>query len=211
MGVHKKNREFEELKAQYMKKSSALFLVIMALLVGAFIGNSITMMYIGQQQARMGGQASVSPQQQKTGQEPHEASPEALAKFERAAAANPTNADKWIELGNFCFDHNLAAKAVTAYERALELAPMKVNVWSDLGVMYRRTKQYEKAVQAFGQAAELDPKHLTSKFNMGIVYMYDLNDKPSAIRVWKEVLVIDPKAKTPSGQSLASMINDLEK
>nr|WP_321257181.1 tetratricopeptide repeat protein [uncultured Pseudodesulfovibrio sp.] len=207
MGVHKKNRELEELKAHYMKKSSAIFLAIVALLVGAFIGNTVTSLYMGQQQARTGGAV---PQQQQS-DEPHQANPVALANLEKAAADDPTNADKWIELGNFCFDHDLSAQAVTAYERALELAPMQVNVWSDLGVMYRRTKQYEKAVEAFGHAASLDPQHITSRFNMGIVYMYDLNDQPSAVKVWKGILAIDPNAKTPSGESLAAMVNDLEK
>jgi len=207
MGVHKKNREMEDLKANYMKKSSAIFLAVVALLVGVFIGNTVTSLYMGQQQARTGGAV---PQQQNS-DEPHQANPVALANLEKAAQDDPTNADKWIELGNFCFDHDLSAQAVTAYERALELAPMKVNVWSDLGVMYRRTKQYEKAVDAFGSAAALDPKHLTSRFNMGIVYMYDLNDQASAVKVWKGVLAIDPNAKTPSGESLATMLKDLEK
>ncbi|WP_319544050.1 tetratricopeptide repeat protein [uncultured Pseudodesulfovibrio sp.] len=207
MGVHKKNREMEDLKSNYVKKSSAIFLAVVALLVGAFIGNSVTSLYMGQQQARTG--ASV-PQQQDS-DESHQANPVALANLEKAAVDDPTNAAKWIELGNFCFDHNLAAQAITAYERALELAPMEVNVWSDLGVMFRRTKQYQKAVEAFGNAAALDSKHLTSRFNMGIVYMYDLNDKASAIKMWKEILSIDPNAKTPSGESLAVMIRDLEK
>nr|WP_287410242.1 tetratricopeptide repeat protein [Pseudodesulfovibrio sp.] len=207
MGVHKKNREMEDLKANYMKKSSAIFLAVVALLVGAFIGNTVTSLYMGQQQARSGGTV---PQQQNS-DEPHQANPVALANLEKAAADDPTNADKWIELGNFCFDHDLSAQAVTAYERALELVPMKVNVWSDLGVMYRRTKQYEKAVEAFGNAASLDPKHLTSRFNMGIVYLYDLKDQASAIKEWKGILAVDPNAKTPSGESLAAMVKDLEK
>jgi len=208
MGVHKREREQAEMKEQYMKKSSAYFLVVIALLAGAFIGNTITMLYVGQQQQR----ASVSqPAPQQSAPVNHEADPVALGNLEKAAMDNPTNADKWIELGNFCFDHDLYTKAITAYERALELSPMKVNVWSDLGVMFRRTQQYQKAVDAFGQAAALDKTHLTSRFNMGIVYLHDLNDRESALKVWKDVLAINPDAKAPSGQSLAQMVRDLER
>ena len=54
MGVHAKEREFKEIKEQYIKKSSAIMLVLMALAVGAFAGNAVTMVYVGQQQ-RTGG------------------------------------------------------------------------------------------------------------------------------------------------------------
>ncbi|MCJ2163780.1 MULTISPECIES: tetratricopeptide repeat protein [unclassified Pseudodesulfovibrio] len=206
MGVHKRERELEDIKDQYIKKKSVILLVVLALLVGAFIGNAITMLYIGQNQQR----ADIESQPVQEGGVPHTADPVALASMENAAAADPTNADLWVKLGNFCFDHNLPARAVNAYERALELKPMLVDVWSDLGVMYRQTKQFEKAVDAFGHAASLDSKHVTSRFNMGIVYLHDLNDKASALKVWKELLALDPSAKTPTGQSLSVLVKELE-
>ncbi|BDQ32596.1 tetratricopeptide repeat protein [Pseudodesulfovibrio portus] len=209
MGVHKREREIEEIKEHYIKKSSAILLVFLALAVGAFIGNAITMLYVGQQQQRAGATSQSAPAQ--TGVEPHEANPVALANLEKAAQADPTNAAKWVELGNFCFDHDLNEQAVTAYERALALKPMQVNVWSDLGVMYRRTGRFDKAVEAFGHAAALDKTHMTSRYNMGIVYLHDLNDKQAALKVWKDILAKDPEARSPSGQSLASMVQDLEK
>lgn len=211
MGVHSRQREIDELKEHYIKKSSCILFVLMALLGGAFIGNTITMLYLGQQ-APQGQQVTSSASNPAPGGvEPHVANPEALAKLEQGAAANPTNAEGWVKLGNFCFDHNLPLKAIGAYERALELSPMKIGVWSDLGVMYRRTQQYNKAIEAFGQAAALDPKHVTSRFNMGIVYLYDLNDKAGALKVWKEVLALDPNAKTPNGQKVSELIAGLEK
>lgn len=207
MGVHSRQREIDELKEHYIKKSSCILFVLMALLVGAFIGNTVTMLYVGQQSQQVSSSAS-SPAS--GGVEPHEANPEALAKLEQTAAANPTNAEAWIKLGNFCFDHNLPLKAITAYERALELSPMKIGVWSDLGVMYRRTEQYNKALDAFERASALDPKHVTSRFNMGIVYLHDLNDKAGALKVWKEVLALNPDAVTPNGQKVSELVAGLE-
>lgn len=207
MGVHSRERELAELKEHYIKKSSAILLVVMAVLVGAFVGNAITMLYVGQSQQRANITQSAP---QAAPQEEHTADPQALSTLERAAADDPTNADKWVKLGNFCFDHNLPERAIIAYERALELAPRSVNVWSDLGVMYRRTKQFEKAVDAFGHAASLDSNHVTSRFNMGIVYLHDLNDRASALKIWKEVLALDPDATTPSGQRLDGLVKSME-
>lgn len=207
MGVHQREREMEEMQDKYMKKSSCIIFVVMALLMGAFIGNTITMLYLGQQEQRVSGPVASSGSGEVA---PHTADPAALANLEGKAAANPTNAALWVELGNFCFDHDLPLKAVAAYERALELSPMQIGVWSDLGVMYRRTKQYNKAVEAFGQAAALDPKHVTSRFNMGIVYLYDLDDKVGALKAWNEVLALDPNAQTPTGQKVSELVKELK-
>ena len=209
MGIHSKEREMKELQEHYIKKSSAIMLILLALAVGAFVGNAVTMLYVGQQRQQVG--AASQPTQGQAGVEPHVANPVALANLEKAAQDEPTNSDKWVELGNFCFDHDLYDKAVNAYERALALKPMQINVWSDLGVMYRRTGRFDKAVEAFGHAADLDKTHVTSRFNMGIVYLHDLNDAQSALKVWKEVLALDPNAKSPTGQSLVDMVKDLEK
>jgi len=206
MGVHQRERELTEMKNKYVKKSSAFMLAGVALLVGLFVGNAITMLYVGQNQQR----ASVEPRPTQNENVTHTADPAALAKLENDAAGNPTNVELWITLGNFCFDHNLPARAVNAYERALELAPNRVNVWSDLGVMYRRTKQFEKAIDAFGHAAALDPDHITSQFNMGIVYLHDLNDKAAALKVWKGLLAKHPDTKSPSGKSLSVLVQELE-
>lgn len=206
MGVHKRNREMEEVKQDYMKKSSCYLLVIMALLVGAFIGNTITMLYVGNKPTSV-SQVSSAPQQQ---QQASSVNPAKLAELEKAVAANPTNVDGWIQLGHYCFDNNLPAKAAAAYEHVLELRPMDVGVWSDLGVMYRRTERFEDAIRAFKQAASLDAKHVVSRFNLGIVYLHDLNDKASALKAWKEVLAIDPNAKTPGGQSVKELVKGLE-
>lgn len=208
MGVHQRQRELDELKDHYIKKSSCILFVVAALLVGAFLGNAVTMMYVGQRDARMNaGAPAPAPQAQ---QQAPTANPTTLANLESAANANPTDFGAWVKLGNYCFDNGLPQKAISAYERALELSPMNENVWSDLGVMYRRTKQYDKAIDAFEHAASLDKQHITSRFNMGIVYLHDLNDPKAAIRAWKEVLAINPDAKTTTGQPLVELVTQLE-
>jgi len=210
MGKHKREREAEEARQQYVKKSTCILLVVAALLVGAFLGNALTMIHVEQ---RGGRQAAVSgtPGQPAPQAAPHAADPATLARLEADAAAEPTNADAWVALGNYCFDHDLPAKAAAAYERAVELAPMRPGVWSDLGVMYRRTEQFDKAIDAFSHAASLDTTHVTSRFNMGVVYLHDLGDRENALKAWREVLAIDPSAVTPTGRPVASLVSELEK
>jgi cytochrome c-type biogenesis protein CcmH/NrfG len=213
MGVHKREREAEEARQQYVKKSSCILLVVVALLAGAFLGNALTMIYVeqrGGRQAAMSGAPAQSAPQSASQAAPHAADPATLAKLEAATAAAPTDADAWVALANYCFDHDLPAKAAAAYERAVELAPMRPGVWSDLGVMYRRMKQFDKAVDAFEHAANLDTTHVTARFNMGVVYLHDLGDKENALKAWKAVLAIDPAATTPSGQPVAALVSQLE-
>ncbi|QGY41224.1 tetratricopeptide repeat protein [Pseudodesulfovibrio cashew] len=206
MGVHKREREMEDLKENYIKKSSCYLLVVLALLAGCFIGNTITMLYMANTPSQ--GVRQV----QTTSSQPAAPAVDSgrLAELEGIAKANPTDANAWAQLGHYCFDNDLPTKAVAAYERSLELRPNNVGVWSDLGVMYRRTKQFDKAVDAFRHAASLDPKHVVSRFNMGIVYLHDLNDRANALKVWKEVLSIDPQAKTPGGRPVAELVREME-
>jgi len=207
MGVYKRQREQEEAGAGMIKKSSCVVLVVMALLVGAFIGNAVTMLYVGQRQAPTSGASAPGSATPVPGPTVDQ---ESLTRLEQAAADNPTNADVWVNLGNFCFDNGMPERAVKAYEHALELSPMRADVWSDLGVMYRQTTRFQKAIGAFEQAARIDTQHTTSRYNMGIVYYYDLNDRDSALRVWKGLLAENPDAKTPDGRSLADMIREVE-
>ena len=206
MGIHKRQREAEEASCGYIKKSSCIFLVLGALCVGIFMGNTITMLYMGQRGGAETSAMAVPP-----------ADPSAvvvdqttLARLEQAAATDATNEKAWIDLGNFCFDNGLPKKAIQAYERVLELSPMHGDVWSDLGVMYRQDGQYQKAIDAFDQAARVDPKHVTSRYNMGIVYYYDLNDRSSALKVWKGLVAENPDVKTPAGRPLMELIREVE-
>ncbi|QJB57786.1 tetratricopeptide repeat protein [Pseudodesulfovibrio sp. zrk46] len=204
MGVHKRQREQDEIKEHYIKKTSCIMFVIAALLVGAFVGNTITVLYLGNK----GGTQTAAVQQGQQQPTPT-ANMNTLNSLESAANSNPTDPNGWIKLGNYCFDNNLPGKAVNAYERALEIRPMNVGVWSDLGVMYRRTQRFQEAINAFSQAVKLDKNHKVSRFNMGIVYLHDLNDKVNAKRVWEELLSIDPNAKAPNGKPVADLVSGL--
>jgi len=123
-----------------------------------------------------------------------------------ATVRDPDNVEAWIHLGHLYFDSNQPENAIEAYEKALLLKPENPDVLTDLGIMYRRSKQFKKAVKAFETAAALDPAHEASRFNKGIVFLHDLDDKAGAIKAWEDLLKVNPKATSPSGQSLAQVV-----
>ncbi|MDZ7596959.1 MAG: tetratricopeptide repeat protein [Desulfobacterales bacterium] len=102
--------------------------------------------------------------------------------LEAEAAANPQNAEAWVQLGNAYFDADQYQKAIDAYEKSLVIDPGNPNVLTDLGVMYRRNKQPEKAVEMFSRAMAADPRHEVSRMNKGIVLLYDLEGRVGGCR-----------------------------
>lgn len=133
-----------------------------------------------------------------------------VAELEKKAADNPDSAPDWINLGNIYFDAMQPAKAIAAYERALRLAPKNADVLTDLGIMYRETGQFEKAIEAFRRALELNPQHENAMFNQGVVLSVDLKRNAEAAAIWKRLLEMNPGARAPDGQPLATMIENLK-
>jgi len=133
-----------------------------------------------------------------------------IAEHEKAVAAEPGNTEAWIHLGDLYFDSGFSEKSIAAYEKALALNPVNAEVWTDMGVMYRKTGKFEKAIQCFDKAVGIDPKHEASRFNKGIVLMHDLKNKQDAIRVWEELLDVNPFAMAPDGLTVDEMLKQLK-
>ena len=135
---------------------------------------------------------------------------EAIDALLKQAEQHPEDSAVWIQLGHHYFDANLPDKAIEAYEKALAIEPQNADVWTDLGVMYRRSGNPEKAIEAFDEAMQLDRGHEISRFNKGIVLFHDLNDPEGASRVWEELLTINPDAKTPGGQRVRELVDQIQ-
>jgi len=135
---------------------------------------------------------------------------EAINALVKKAEQNPEDSAVWIQLGHHYFDANQPDKAIEAYEKALALEPEKTDVWTDLGVMYRRSGNPEKAIEAFDRAMHLDPVHEISRFNKGIVLFHDLKDQEGALQAWEELLSLNPDAKTPGGQTVRELVNQIK-
>lgn len=126
--------------------------------------------------------------------------------LEAEVKTHPANTAAWIQLGHVYFDTDQYEKAIGAYEKARELDPNNADLLTDLGVMFRRSGQFEKAVQVFDQAVRVDPAHEIARLNKGIVLMHDLKDREGAIRIWEELLEINPLFMVSDDQSLDQLV-----
>jgi cytochrome c-type biogenesis protein CcmH/NrfG len=129
----------------------------------------------------------------------------------KATQTTPENPLAWTQLGHLYFDIGEPDKAIDAYVKSLELDAKRPDVWIDLGVMYRRSGDPQKAVQSFEQALSFNQQHEIALFNLGVVQMHDLKDAKAAQSSWERLVKINPEAKTPSGQLVKSLLNQLKK
>jgi len=185
----------------YVKKSTMYVVIGVSLLVG-FLGGVVFTIY----KAPGGGSGQI---QQQAGVSQDESAK--LAALEQQAQASPDDPEIWVHLGHAYFDADLPAKAIVAYRKSLELAPGNPDVLTDLGVMYRRNGQPDQALSSFDQAIKAAPNHEQARFNKGVVLMFDKKDRQGAIKVWQELLTLNPMAKAPNGQLLKDLLRDLEK
>jgi cytochrome c-type biogenesis protein CcmH/NrfG len=187
----------KSLKEEGTVKTETMIIVALVALCIGFLGGIAFGVYKSNPGTGMSGQT-----------DPHAGETDGrISALMESAAVNPENVATWIQLGNLYYDSNEFEKAIGAYERALSLDPENADVWTDLGVMYRRFKKPEKAIASFDRAVAIDPRHEVSRFNKGIVLMHDLSDPEGAVRVWEELLAVNPVAMAPNGQSVDELVS----
>ena len=192
----------------YVKKETTAMITFVAILVGFIAGIVYSSFKLGDDVQR---QTSVPPPQtvQDQGASPDQT--ERIKALEKETSSNPKNVEAWILLGNLYFEAKKHLKAIEAYKKSLELSPNNANVLMDMGIMYRRAGQPDKAIETFEKAMEIDPRHEASRFNKGIVLMHDLNDLQGAVRIWEELLKLNPNAKSPTGMSVSNLVEQIKK
>jgi cytochrome c-type biogenesis protein CcmH/NrfG len=190
-------------------KKETMWLVASIALVVGFLGGVAFGVY------KSGRVESI---QQAVPSQPMETKPDVSAEraaqifeLEKITKESPDDVTAWTNLGNLYFDTGNHKNAIKAYLRSLEIRPNDPNVMTDLGIMYRRTDQPKKAIEVFDQVIKVDPGHETARFNKGIVLMHDLNDLKGAIRAWEELVKMNPKATSPTGQPVKDLVEKLGK
>lgn len=187
----------------YVKTESTILLIAAALALG-FVGGVVFSVFRAPDGVpaglEAGGKPAVSAEQQQV-----------LTQLLEKTKRTPDDVEAWTQLGHLYFDMDQPAKAIDAYETSLKLDADRPDVWTDLGVMYRRNGAPKKAIQAFDHALSLKGDHRIALYNKGIVLMHDLNDTQGALTAWEKVLAIDPAIKTPGGESLKSIVEQLKR
>jgi cytochrome c-type biogenesis protein CcmH/NrfG len=190
----------------YVKTSNMYLIVMVALAVG-FLGGVVFSSYRTSSVASVPGSANFADTPMPMSQEQSQA----LTALLQATRATPDDARAWTQLGHLYFDTRQYEKAIPAYEKSLKLDPSQPDVWTDLGVMYRRTGDPSQAVKCFDHALALDSRHETALYNKGVVLLHDMKDTQAALNTWEKLVEVNPKAQTPDGRTVKSMVDQVRK
>ena len=117
---------------------------------------------------------------------------EAIKNYQMLLEKDPGNIILLSALGNAFFDIGMDTEAIVTYKKALEIYPNNVAARTDLGTAYRRIGEPIKALQEYRKSLSIDPRHSISRYNIGVVLLWDKKDIRGAIRIWEELLRIDP-------------------
>ena len=204
-------KQSKEAANQYVRKETFWLVTLLALAVGFFAG--VMFAIFKSDSATVPGQPQAQVPQTQAPQSPatDPGRLQMIAALEKETRQNPANGKAWIELGNSYFDTGQTEKSIQAYRQALEISPNNASVWTDMGVMYRRSGNPQEALKSFDKAIEVDPQYEVSRMNKGIVLLHDMNDIAGAIKAWEELLVVNPVAMAPTGQSIDQMIQQMKK
>lgn len=187
----------------YIKTENMILLVLLAVAVG-FIGGVAFSVY------RSASQLPATADSQNTTMPLPAESREVLQALLEQTQTDPNNPTAWSQLGHHYFDTGQPQLAIEAYEKSLKLDPDRPDVWTDLGVMYRRNENPQKAIEMFNRALKLNPSHEIAMFNKGVVLMHDLQDSKGALESWEKLVLINPEAKTPSGQPVREILEQMK-
>jgi len=185
----------------YIKTENVILLIAIALAIG-FVGGVTFSVYRSTRSAMLSGDAQspqMTPQQK-----------EQIANLVARAEKNPKDVDAWTHLGHLYFDTGQPDLAIETYEKSLSLDGNRPDVWTDLGVMYRRAGNPKKAVESFDRALISNPNHEIAMYNKGVVLMHDMQDPAGALSAWENLVAINPNAKTPTGEPLDQIIQQLK-
>lgn len=195
-------------EGQYVRRATFFLALALALLLGVCLGR-----YVfpdrgtgpapqGQKRPLTQDSAQISDQSRK--QELFQS----ILSHEEQARLDPDNAETWEHLGNLYYDVGEPAKSVTAYNKALALKPGNAGVLVDCGVMYRALKEYDKALEYFQNALDVQPGHEHALFNSGVVLYHDLDRKEDGLKFWRDLVKINPNARTPDQRLVSDIINE---
>jgi cytochrome c-type biogenesis protein CcmH/NrfG len=179
---------------------STLYIAVAVSLIAGFLGGVVYTIY----NAPASAPATVQSQPGTNTQ------PSKAVLLEQEVKKNPENAVSWANLGHAYFDSNQVSQAITAYNKSLELLPGNPDLLTDLGVMYRRNSQPQQAVEAFDRAIKENPKHEQARFNKGVVLLNDLHNHDGAVKVWEELIQLNPNVTLPSGAPLKELIEKIK-
>jgi tetratricopeptide (TPR) repeat protein len=109
---------------------------------------------------------------------------EAVARYEKALAADDSNVDVYARLGGALVQAGNVERAVKIFRRYVEIAPRDCHAHSGLGLAYLRQGLADQAVKSYEEAIALCPEDASAFDSLGAAYeaMHDPLEAIEALR-----------------------------
>lgn len=100
----------------------------------------------------------------------------------------------WLKLGSAQWREHDAAGAEKSFREALRLQTNNVEALNGLGLVRLRQKQPRAAAELFEEALRHQPDYRPALLNLALVSQQQLDDRPEALRRFREYLALQPRA-----------------
>ncbi len=117
---------------------------------------------------------------------------ERLMALEQKIAQDPQNADYITQIANLYYDLGQFEKAADFYQQSLKIRPEDPGIETDLATCLRNLGKTDKALEILEKILQYRPDFPQAMFNAGIILAYDKNDMQGALRIWEDLLRVDP-------------------
>jgi tetratricopeptide (TPR) repeat protein len=112
--------------------------------------------------------------------------------LERAAAADPDNADIRCDFGVALKALRRWGEALACYDRAIALRPDHSEAHSNRGNVLRELSRFEAALASYDRALAITPDYAEAHYNRGVV-LHDLNRLEDALAGYDRAIAIRPQ------------------
>jgi tetratricopeptide (TPR) repeat protein len=122
----------------------------------------------------------------------------AIARAERALAADPRNVQRIIELGIAQSGARQFRQAIETFTRGLSIAPNNAMLYRWRGHRYLSVREFDRAEADLKRALELDPRNYGALYHLGIVH-FARGDFDPAAEAFRRAIPLAPDAAELAG------------
>ena len=105
-----------------------------------------------------------------------------------------TEPEGWLKLGLSHLRGREASSAEKCFREVLRLETNNVEALNGLGLAQLQRNRPREAADSFASALELEPDYRPALLNLATVSQQQLNDRPEALRRYREYLALQPRA-----------------
>ncbi len=119
-------------------------------------------------------------------------SAERMLAMRRLIAEHPQDPDYRAQMANLYYDLGEFGKAAEYYQQSLDIRPQDPRIETDLATCFHYLGRSDKALEILDKVLGYHPNFPQAMFNKGLILINWKNDIRGAIRVWEDLLRLDP-------------------